>query len=68
MLLKVFLTYKTVTIKALETFSFSLQISLNGLKYQFQTIKFNTFLAKALLPFLLKCSFMMPRCSSYLKY
>ena len=61
MFLRLFSASETVAVEVLDTFLFLLKVSLNGLKNQFPIIKFNKFLAKALLPFLFKCSFLMRR-------
>ena len=66
MILRAFLASEKVAIEALDPFSFSLQVFLNGFKNQFPPIICNKFLSKILLPFLFKYSFLMPRCSCFM--
>ena len=63
--LRAFLASENIVVAVLETFSTSLQVSPDGLRNQFPSKKFNKFLEKTVLPFLLKCSSLMPRCSSF---
>ena len=63
--LRAFLASENIVVAVLATFSTSLQVSPDGLRNQFPSIKFNKFLTKTVLPFLFKCSFLMPRCSSF---
>ena len=64
--LRPLLAFETIAVEALEIFSVSEILSPNKLKSQFPLIQFNKFLAKILLPFLFRWSFLIPRCSSFI--